>query len=98
MNIKTETDRVKVPPHSIEAEQAVLGGLMLDNKAWDRIIEQVTEVDFYRADHRLIFQIISSLAKKNKPFDMLTLSDSLKAVNALETAGGETFLYQLANH
>jgi len=97
-NIKSAIDQVKVPPHSIEAEQAVLGGLMLDNKAWDRIIEHVSEVDFYRSDHRLIFQIISDLAKKNKPFDMLTLSDALKAVNALETAGGETFLYQLANN
>ncbi len=96
--LDTQTDQVKVPPHSIEAEQAVLGGLMLDNRAWDRVIEHVSEIDFYRADHRLIFQVIADLAKRNTPFDMLTLTDSLKAVNALETAGGESFLYQLANN
>lgn len=93
-----QADQVKVPPHSVEAEQAVLGGLMLDNRAWDRVVEYISEIDFYRADHRLVFQVISELAKKNKPFDMLTLADSLKAVNSLETAGGEAFLYQLANN
>lgn len=96
--LDNQTDQVKVPPHSIEAEQAVLGGLMLDNKAWDRILECVSEIDFYRSDHRLIFQVITELARRNKPFDMLTLTDALKAINGLETAGGEAFLYQLANN
>ena len=53
---------LKVPPHSIEAEQAVLGGLMLDNNAWDQIADRVSEADFYRRDHRLIFRALDGLA------------------------------------
>ena len=60
--IRTDMDVVKVPPHSLHAEQAVLGGLMLDNAAWDRVADHVVEEDFYRRDHRLIFRAVAELA------------------------------------
>lgn len=70
-----ETAALKVPPHSIEAEQAVLGGLMLDNNAWERVLDQVSDGDFYRHDHRLIFRAIFTLAERNSPFDVVTRSE-----------------------
>ena len=59
------TDALKIPPHSLQAEQAVLGGLMLDNSTWDTVADRVTEADFYRRDHQLIFRAIAELAEKN---------------------------------
>jgi replicative DNA helicase len=61
-----QTAALKVPPHSIEAEQAVLGGLMLDNNAWERVLDQVSDGDFYRHDHRLIFRAIAKLADRTR--------------------------------
>ena len=69
-----EAAALKVPPHSIEAEQSVLGGLMLDNAAWDQVADLVGEADFYRYAHRLIFRAIGALAEQNNPFDVVTLS------------------------
>ncbi len=89
---------LKVPPHSNEAEQAVLGGLMLDNQAWDRVADRVGEGDFYRNDHRLIFSAIARLAEHNKPFDVVTLSESLANMNELEDAGGLAYLGELAKN
>lgn len=93
-----QTEQIKVPPHSIEAEQAVLGGLMLDNQSWDRIADRISEGDFYRTDHRLIFNALSKLAKQNQPFDVLTVSEHLKTINKLEDAGGEIYLFELAKN
>lgn len=93
-----ELNQLKVPPHSIEAEQAVLGGLMLDNKAWDNIVDRVSEVDFYRSDHKLIFHAIDKLSKQNHPFDVITLAESLKNMGELENAGGEVYLFELAKN
>lgn len=87
-----------IPPHSQEAEQSVLGALLLDNRAWDRVVVQLTEVDFYRAEHRLIFQAMTELAKRSQPFDVLTVTDVLKNNGTLEAAGGEVYLYELAQH
>ncbi|WP_006786828.1 replicative DNA helicase [Thiorhodospira sibirica] len=87
----------KVPPHSMEAEQAVLGGLMLENSAWDTIADRVSEVDFYRYDHRLIFRAITELASRNTPFDAITLSEYLEKCNLLEDAGGLPYLGRLAH-
>jgi replicative DNA helicase len=70
--------QMKVPPHSVEAEQAVLGGLMLSDSAWDQIADRVQEQDFYRHDHRLIFRAIASLANQGKPRDVVTLSEWLE--------------------
>jgi replicative DNA helicase len=86
--IATDSDTLKVPPHSRQAEQAVLGGLMLDNSAWDKVADRVTGDDFYRRDHRLIFQAISRLADSNSPFDAVTLSEWLEKNQQLEDAGG----------
>lgn len=91
-------EQAKMPPHSIEAEQAVLGGLMLDNKAWDKIADRVTTDDFYRADHRLIFQVMHELAQRNHPFDVLTIAEALKHIQRLEQAGGEVYLFELAKN
>ena len=66
---------LKIPPHSIEAEQAVLGGLMLDSEAWDQIADRITINDFYRRDHQLIFQAISGLVIQSKPIDVITVSE-----------------------
>lgn len=90
------SDAVKVPPHSIEAEQAVLGGLMLDNAAWDQIADRVTEHDFYRNQHRLIFRALGTLAERNDPLDAVTVSEYLESNNALEDAGGLSYLATLA--
>ncbi|MGB1581683.1 MAG: replicative DNA helicase [Nevskiales bacterium] len=86
----------KLPPHSIEAEQAVLGGLMLDNHAFEKLSGIVTENDFYRADHRLIFRALSSLSSNNQPCDVVTLSEWLQAQKLLEDAGGRVYLSTLA--
>lgn len=94
----TTTDTVKIPPHSVEAEQSVLGGIMLDNRAWDQIADRVREGDFYRHDHRLIYRVISKLSSQNKPLDVLTISEALRELNELENAGGEVYLFELANN
>ncbi len=86
--ITADSDSLKVPPHSLQAEQAVLGGLMLDNAAWDKVADRVSDEDFYRRDHRLIFQAIASLADRNSPFDAVTLSEWLEKNQRLDDAGG----------
>jgi replicative DNA helicase len=91
-------DFLKVPPHSNEAEQAVLGGLMLDNEAWDKVCERISETDFYRHEHRLIFTAIAQLAEQRKPFDVLTLAETLKNHNQLTEVGGEAYLFELAKN
>ena len=89
-------DALKVPPNSIQAEQSVLGGLMLDNQTWDSIADKVVETDFYRRNHQLIFRKIEELAEKQIPFDVITLSDALKAIGELENIGGLGYLIMLA--
>jgi replicative DNA helicase len=93
-----QADALKVPPHSIEAEQSVLGGLMLDNHAWDKVVDIIQEKDFYRPDHRLIFRVLSEMARRNSPFDVLTVAEALKAIHQLENAGGELYLFELSNN
>ena len=90
------SDYLKVPPHSVEAEQAVIGGLLLDNRAWEEIADRVTESDFYRGDHRLIFNAIRSLEEKSQPFDAVTLSEWLEKNGQLEDAGGLAYIGRLA--
>lgn len=91
-------DHLKIPPHSIEAEQSVLGGLMLDNQAWDRVVDRLQEADFYRPDHRLLFRAMHELSSRQHPFDVLTLAETLKSMNQLDSAGGETYLFELARN
>ncbi len=92
----THSDNLKIPPHSLEAEQAVLGGLMLDNGAWDQIADRVNEDDFYLYDHRIIFRAVSELADRNQPFDVVTLSDRLEQRKELSDTSVLAYLGTLA--
>lgn len=87
---------VRTPPHSIEAEQAVLGGLLLDTNAWDNVADMVRAHDFYRPDHRLIFEAIGVLAGSGKPCDVVTVSEHLQRSGQLDNAGGLAYLGTLA--
>jgi replicative DNA helicase len=89
---------LKVPPHSIEAEQSVIGGLMIDNDSWDVIVERLTENDFYRQEHRLLFCTMMKLAEKNQPFDVITISEALKNLGQLDHVGGEVYLFELSKN
>ncbi len=89
-------EAAKVPPQSIEAEQSVLGGLLLDNTAWDRIADLVSAGDFYRADHRLIFEHIGLLIENARPADALTVAESLERSGRLAEVGGQAYLGTLA--
>jgi replicative DNA helicase len=93
-----QTAALKVPPHSIEAEQAVLGGLMLDNNAWERVLDQVSDGDFYRHDHRLIFRAIAKLADQNSPIDVVTLAEQLDKEGQTSQVGGLGYLGELAKN
>lgn len=93
---EAEAEQLRVPPHSVKAEQSILGGLMLDNSAWDQVVEIVQEDDFYRHDHRLIFKAIAHLSEQNKPFDVITLSEWLESRDDLEKVGGLAYLGGLA--
>ncbi|VAX04929.1 Replicative DNA helicase (DnaB) [hydrothermal vent metagenome] len=95
-SIDVATEALKVAPQSIEAEQSVLGGLMLDNQAWDKIADAITEEDFYRRDHRLIFRAVAALAARTEPFDVITLSEWLNTQGLLDDAGGLAYLGTLA--
>ena len=90
------TSRLKVPPHSIEAEQSVLGGLLLDAEAWDRVADLVGEADFYRRDHRLIFSAVRTLRDRIDPVDVITVSQFLDNHGDLDDAGGLAYLGELA--
>ena len=92
----TETSRIKVPPHSIEAEQAVLGGLMLDNRRFDEVSEIITADDFYRQGHRLIFGAAERLAAESEPLDVVTLAEFLERAGDIDDAGGLSYLAELA--
>ncbi len=84
------------PPHSVEAEQALLGGLLLDSVAWDNIADVVTREDFYRPDHQLIFEAIAHLVAEGKPCDVVTVSQELERAGKLESAGGLAYLSSVA--
>jgi replicative DNA helicase len=85
-----QIELTRLPPQSVEAEQSVLGGLLLDNTAWDRVGDVLTEADFYRADHRAIFQHIALLIENNKPADALTVAESLERSAKLAEVGGQS--------
>ncbi len=97
VGVDAAESRLKVPPNSVEAEQSLLGGLMLDNQAWDKVADLLTDVDFYRKDHRLIFSAIATLAEDGQPCDIVTVSEFLDKRNELDGAGGLDYLASLAN-
>ncbi|MFN9450740.1 MAG: replicative DNA helicase [Rubrivivax sp.] len=91
-----EVARLRVPPHSIEAEQSVLGGLLLDNMAWDRAADLLTESDFYRWEHRHIYAAIASLVSGSKPADVVTVHEVLQGLGKADDCGGTPYLNALA--
>ena len=90
-----QMDELKTPPHSLEAEQSVLGGLLLDNETWDRVTEKVVAQDFYSRSHRIIFENIGSLIELGEPVDLITLSEALENDQKLEDAGGFVYLAEM---
>ena len=88
-------DALKVPPHSLEAEQSVLGGLLLDNETWDRVGERVVAQDFYSRSHRITFETIAALIELGNPVDLITLSEALENEQRLEDAGGFAYLAEM---
>jgi len=91
-----EVARLRVPPHSVEAEQSVLGGLLLDNGAWDRSGDLITDADFYRFEHRLIYTAIAQLINATKPADVITVFEQLQSLGKAEDCGGLVYLNALA--
>jgi len=89
-------EQLRVPPQSVEAEQAVLGGLMLAPEAFDRIADQLNDADFYRRDHQLIYRAIRELAEKNKPYDAVTLGEWFESMGLSEQVAGGAYLIELA--
>ncbi|MCL2876795.1 MAG: replicative DNA helicase [Betaproteobacteria bacterium] len=89
---------IKLPPHSLEAEQSLIGGLLLDNAAWERIADLVTGEDFYRDDHRRIYQHITKLVDIGRPADVVTVFESLQKNGEAEQAGGLAYLTEIANN
>src|SRR5712691_6001256 len=89
---------LKVPPHSIDAEQSVLGGLLIDNGAFDKIGDVVTDGDFYRDDHRRIFRHVSRLIERGKPADVVTVDEAIKVSEDKDKTGGITYLAALAGN
>lgn len=88
----------KVPPHSLEAEQSVLGGLMLSATAWDQIADKITEGDFYREDHRLVFRAIHDLHESSRPCDAVTVSEWFESHGKADQVDGGNYISQLANN
>ena len=91
-------DYLRVPPHSVEAEQSVLGGLLLDNAAWDRIADIIVDDDFYRFDHRIIWQHITRLIGLARPADVVTVHESLAMSGKADEVGGLAYLNALAHN
>ncbi|HEY7804685.1 MAG TPA: replicative DNA helicase, partial [Orrella sp.] len=100
MNQPPESDLqyLRVPPHSIEAEQSVLGGLLLDNAAYERLTDLLSDGDFYRHDHRLIWQHIARLINLSRPADVITVNESLTSAGKAEEVGGLSYLNALAHN
>ncbi|MBA2721961.1 MAG: replicative DNA helicase, partial [Methylibium sp.] len=91
-----EVARLRIPPHSVEAEQSVLGGLLIDNGAWDRAGDLLVDSDFYRYEHRLIYSAIGTLINATKPADVITVYEQLQSLGKAEEVGGLSFLNGLA--
>lgn len=98
MSAYSKSDQPKVPPHSNEAEQSVLGALMLDGNAWDKVVDKVSSEDFYYRSHQIIFEAMQKLFTRQHPLDVLTLSEALKDSKQIEEVGGEVYLFELAKN
>ncbi|MFY0665029.1 MAG: replicative DNA helicase [Natronospirillum sp.] len=94
----TDEFNLKTPPHSLEAEQSLLGGLMLDNQRWDSVSEKVTAPDFYRPEHRAIFSAMLGQIEAQQPIDVITLTEELEREGSLDEAGGVIYLTELVEN
>ena len=90
--------QLRVPPHSLEAESSVLGGLLLDNGAWDRVGDLLTDSDFYRYEHRLIYAAVGGLINAMRPADVITVYEQLQGLGKAEEVGGLAYLNSLAQY
>jgi replicative DNA helicase len=90
--------QLRIPPNSVEAESSVLGGLLLDNSAWDRVGDLLVESDFYRYEHRLVFSAVSALINGNRPADVITVNEHLQNQGKSEEVGGLAYLHSLAQY
>jgi replicative DNA helicase len=90
--------KLRIPPHSVEAESSVLGGLLLDNGAWDRVGDLLTDGDFYRYEHRLIYAAVGGLINANKPADVITVYEQLQSLGKADEIGGLAYLNSLAQY
>lgn len=93
---KTAQPTLKIPPHSLEAEQAVIGGLLIDNDAWDRVLDHICEADFYRHEHRILFRCMNDLVLQTIPLDIITVSETLERTQELDLVGGVAYIAELA--
>jgi replicative DNA helicase len=93
-----QLDSLKLPPHSIEAEQSVIGGLLLENEALDKIADILSAQDFYQHDHKTIFEHIAKLIERNRPADIVTVAESLESTAELSQVGGIAYLGSLAQN
>jgi replicative DNA helicase len=93
-----EMAQLRVPPHSLEAESSVLGGLLLDNSAWDRVADLVTDKDYYRHEHQLVYAAIATLINANKPADVITVFEQLHSQGKADDIGGLSYLNALAQY
>lgn len=93
-----DIEKAKIPPHSLESEQSVLGGLLLHNEAWDQVADTLSEADFYHASHKVIFNAIFYLLEHNQPADMLTVTEQVKKMDNEELIGGFAYLAQIAEN
>jgi replicative DNA helicase len=98
LSVDSQVAKLRVPPHSIEAESSVLGGLLLDNGAWDRVGDLLVDNDFYRHEHKLIYSAIGALINASKPADVITVSEHLQNQGKSEEMGGLTYLNSLAQY
>ncbi|MFP4077337.1 MAG: DnaB-like helicase N-terminal domain-containing protein, partial [Halochromatium sp.] len=86
---------MRVPPHNLQAEQSLLGALMLENSVWEQVADRVRESDFYRQEHQLIFRAIQILAEQDHPFDVITLAEALDKRKLLDDMGGMAYLAEI---
>jgi replicative DNA helicase len=90
--------QLRVPPHSVEAESSVLGGLLLDNGAWDRVGDLLNDSDYYRHEHKVIHSAVAALINANKPADVITVFEHLQTMGQAESVGGLAYLNSLAQY
>jgi replicative DNA helicase len=93
-----DIENTKLPPHSVDSEQSVLGGLLLHNQAWDRVVDILNTNDFYQASHRIIYDAIVTLLEHDKPADILTVKEQVIKTHSEESIGGFVYLAQIADN